>query len=210
MGANLAVQGRFFAAIAPLVPRAMGMALRSLGISGRLVERNLAVSPVTNALIRTTAAATIVSGGVKSNVLPQEARAVINFRILPGDTMAGVLEHVRGVVGDQVSVRVLEGGLSSDPPPLSNPDSAAFGLVADSIERVFPDVAAVAPWILMGATDARHFTGVAGECLRFVPFRATSGDMTRIHGTGERIRVSDADGVVAFYMRLIEAACATA
>ncbi|NQV07425.1 hypothetical protein HQ535_12820 [bacterium] len=61
----------------------------------------------------------------------------------------------------------------------------------------------------MGATDARHFTEVAGACLRFVPFRASPDDMTRIHGTGERIRVSDADGVVAFYTRLVEAACGT-
>ncbi|NQV07424.1 M20/M25/M40 family metallo-hydrolase [bacterium] len=126
MAANLEVQNRFFEAIAPVVPRAMGLALGNLRISGRLVEKRLGSVPVTNALIRTTAAATMMSGGVKSNVLPQEAGAIINFRILPGDTIAGVLDHVRGVVGDDVSVRVLEGGLSSEPPPLSDPDSAAF------------------------------------------------------------------------------------
>ena len=155
------------------------------------------------ALIRTTSAATIVHGGVKSNVLPQEAEAVVNFRILPGDTAESVIDHVRSIVGDEVHVTTRAFGESPpDPPPLSSTSSDAFRTVTATIGEVFPGVT-VAPWILLGATDSRYFRGIADDVYRFAPFTVTPGDMGRIHGTAERIRLGDAAGAVAFYRRLI-------
>ena len=72
--------------------------------------------------------------------------------------------------------------------------------------RLFDDVA-VAPWILMGATDSRYFAPIAENVYRFTPFRMGPADLSRIHGTGERVRVDDADRAVAFFTTLVRRAC---
>jgi carboxypeptidase PM20D1 len=81
-------------------------------------------------------------------------------------------------------------------------------MLAEAITETFPD-AAVAPWVVMGATDARHYLPVAAGVYRFGPFRFTPDDMSRAHGTGERLRLSDADGALAFYRTLVKKACGT-
>jgi carboxypeptidase PM20D1 len=208
MPARPDVQAGLFHVLGRMMPGLRGMMLRRADRLGRLAERRLSAERQTNALIRTTGAATVIEGGVKPNVLPQQARAVVNYRILPGDTVDGVLEHVRSVVGDSVEVRPLEGGFAGDPPPVSETSSAAYRLVAGTIEDVFTDAVA-APWILMAATDGRHFARIADGVFRFAPFRLTPADMERIHGNGERVRVSDAERAVGFYSRLIRRACGT-
>lgn len=203
MPARLDVQQPFLRALASVMRGPRALVLKHADRLGWIVERSLSASPLTSALIRTTAAATMVSGGVKSNVLPQEAEATVNFRILPGDTAEAVLDHVLSVVGDDVQVTAREFGDSPpQPPALSSTESEAFQFVTDAIGRVVPGVT-VAPWILLGATDSRYFRDLADDVYRFSPFTVTPEDMGRIHGTAERIRVSDAPGAVAFYRHLI-------
>ena len=206
--AQLDTQAGFFAALAPVLGGLGGVVLRNADRLRPLVERRLAASPPGNALIRTTTAVTMISGGVKPNVLPQSARAVVNFRVMPGDTVAGVLAHVRAVVDDGIAVRQLDGGFSAEPSRLSSTDSEAFRVVAEAIGEVFPD-AAVVPWIVMGATDSRHYLPVAADVYRFSPFRLTPADMSLMHGTGEKLRLSAAEGALAFYRTLVRKACGT-
>ena len=204
--ARLDSQAGFLAALGPVLGGLNGLVLRHADRARRLVERRLAATPPGNALIRTTTAVTMIEGGVKPNVLPQSARAVANFRVIPGDTVAGVLAHVQQVVGEGVTVRQLPGGFSAEPSPLSSTGSEAYRVVVETIGEAFPD-AAVAPWIVMGATDARHYIPIAADVYRFSPFRLTPADMSRMHGTGERLRLSDADGALAFYRALVQKAC---
>jgi carboxypeptidase PM20D1 len=206
MPARLAVQRPFFEAIAPVLPKPLAMAVRNAERLGPIVERRFSASPATNALIRTTTAVTMVEGGVKPNILPQKAKAVVNFRIMPGDTAASVLTHVQSVVGGGIIVGVGEGGFTSEPSPLSDTDSAAFSLIAGTIGDVYSGVT-VAPWILMGATDSRYYAPIADNVFRFSPFSATPDDLIRLHGTGERFRIADADRAVEFFLRLIRRAC---
>lgn len=206
--ARLDVQAGLLAALAPAVGGLAGLALRNLERLQPLAERRLSAFPAGNALIRTTGAVTMIEGGVKPNQLPQSARAVANFRLLTGDTVAGVLAHVRRVAGEGVAVRPLEGAFTAEPSVLADTGSASHRLVAETIEEVFPD-ATVAPWIVLGATDSRHYLPIAENVYRFTPLRLALDDLSRMHGTGERLRLGDADGAVAFYRRLIGRACGT-
>ena len=202
MPARLGAQRAFLETVARVMRGPRAVLLRNLDWTGRVVERVLAKTPHTNALIRTTAAATMIRGGVKSNLLPQEATAIVNFRILPGDTASAVLDHVRSVVGDGIKVRAVDFGATSDPAPPSSTDSTGYRLIASTIAETFPRVT-ITPWILLGATDSRYFAPVADGVYRFAPFTAAMSDLSRIHGTGERLAVADAGPAVAFYRRLI-------
>lgn len=202
MPTRLGPQREFFEVLASVSRGPRRWMLSRLEITGKLIERLLTRSHETNALIRTTAAATVIRGGVKSNVLPQEASAIVNFRILPGDTATGVIDHVRSVVGDEVRVRAIDFGKSSDPAPPSSTDTEGFHLIASTVGEVFPR-ATPTPWILLGATDSRYFTPIADGVYRFAPFQVTTEDLGRVHGTGERVRVADAAAAVSFYRTLL-------
>ncbi|HVR69657.1 MAG TPA: M20 family peptidase [Vicinamibacteria bacterium] len=187
--------------VGPEMPFGMRLLFANRWLFGPLIERNLARNPSTNAAIRTTTAATVFEGGPRHNVLPSQARAVVNFRILPGDSVAAVRQHVRDVVNDPaVVVTVLDP--ATEPSPVSPTDSAAWMVLQRTTRQVFPD-AVVAPYLVTGGTDARHFSGLTPNVYRFTPTRMTLPDLTRVHGTNERVSVSNYAEAVQFYAQLL-------
>lgn len=178
------------------------MVMANLWLWQPLVIRQFAAAPTTNAVVRTTTAATIFEAGIKDNVLPIRARAVINFRIIPGDTSDAVVAHVRQVIDDS-RIRIAKlGGLSSEPSPESDNASPSFALLARTIREVYPEVV-VAPVVTIGATDARYYVKLSKNIYRFLPLPTEAGDLSRIHGTNERVAVEDFARAIIFYRQLI-------
>ena len=193
---------RLFEFLGPEMGLTSRVALANLWLFGPLVRSRLADAPETDALIRTTTAPTMLEGSVKENVLPVRARGVVNFRIRPGDTVAGVLEHVRAVIADpRVRIAAL-GPTLSEASPESRITSDGFTAIARTIREVFPH-AVVAPSLVLGATDSRHYAGLGADVYRFLPFRVRPGDLRRVHGIDERIGVDDYRDTVRFYAQLI-------
>ncbi len=196
------VSRALFDYLAPELPFSRRVIFANLWLFEPVVKRFLASSPGTNATLRTTTAVTMVSGSPKDNVLPNEAEAVVNFRVLPGDDVEGVLEHVRAAVGDE-RVEVAPLGTGSEPSPVSDPDSPSFALLQRTIGEIFPG-ALVAPALVLGGTDARYYTGVSDDVYRFGPYRFGPEDMGRAHGIDERVGVDDHADAIRFYVRLLE------
>jgi carboxypeptidase PM20D1 len=191
-----------FVYLGPEMPFAQRMAFANTWLFGPLIRRQLAGSPSTDAALRTTTAPTMFEGSPKDNVLPIRARAVVNFRILPGETLESVTERVRRTIDDpRIEIRPF-GGLASEPSPVSRTDTPAFRALHRAIRQVFPE-AVVSPFLVLGATDARHYTGLSENVYRFLPVRMTSEDLSRIHGTNERISVRDHAAAIRFYRQLI-------
>jgi carboxypeptidase PM20D1 len=143
--------------------------------------------------------------GVKDNVLPISATAVVNFRILPGETVESVTERVREVIDDD-RVQIRDVSSSRDPSPVSDPTGPAYLL----LERTIREAAGVAdlivaPYLVMGGTDAKYYAGRSRNVFRFLPARLGEGDMDRFHGTNERLAVESLAGSIAFFQRLIRA-----
>jgi carboxypeptidase PM20D1 len=162
----------------------------------------LAASPGTDALIRTSIAPTMLEGSVKENLLPSRARAVVNVRILPGDSVAAVAAHVRRVV-DDLRVAVAPRGPTYDPHPPSDVRGEPFALLARSIREAVPQ-ALVAPALLVGTSDARYYEDFCDQVYGFRPIRLTNEDLARFHGIDERVAVEDLALAVRFFARLIE------
>ena len=200
------VQGaaaEMFAAVAPELPFAQRLALSNLWLFRPLVERTLQKGAATNAMMRTTTALTIVNAGNKENVLPGRAEAVVNFRILPGETTQSVQAHVKAVVADE-RIKIEPVGAGSEPSRLSSSQSAPFKLIERTVREVFPD-SIVAPGLMLAASDARHFDGLSEQSFRFMPIRFNTEDLKRPHGTDERIAVDQLVDMVRFYHRLLQA-----
>jgi carboxypeptidase PM20D1 len=187
--------------LAPEMPLARRAVMANLWLLEPLLVREARRSPSLDASLRTTIAPTVIAGGVKENVIPTTARAVINFRILPGDSVPGVVEHVRRAVDDpHVEVRLV--GTAEEPSTVSDPEAPFFRLLQRTIEQVFPE-AVVAPYLTVGATDARHFRELTPNVYRFLPCRFGPADLTRMHGVDERVAVDDLFAAIRFYRALL-------
>jgi carboxypeptidase PM20D1 len=184
----------------PLGPR---LVMANRWLFGGLLAARFGKTSYGNALLRTTTALTVLQAGVKENVLPSTARALVNFRILPGDSVSTVLEHVRVVVADpRIGVRPLQ-EFSSNPSPVTSVDAEPFQLLARTIRQVLPGTV-VTPWIVVGATDSRHYAGLTPNVLRFVGATIGIEDVRTIHGTNERIGVQAYADAVRVYLQLLK------
>jgi carboxypeptidase PM20D1 len=167
---------------------------------GGLLDSQLSSTPVINAMIRTTTAPTMLNGSVKSNVLPIEATALINFRLHPRDTTESVTNHVRSVVGsNDVEVRFLGGREASE---ISSWDSPGFKIVSSSLKKVYGEIVPV-PGLMIAASDTRHYSKIADNSFRFNPFFIVPEDMTGIHGTNESIEVDSFISGIKTYVEII-------
>ena len=190
------------ARLAPAAALPFRAVYANLWLFAPIVEPQLARVPTSNASIRTTTAETIVRGGVKDNVLPTEASAVVNFRILPGDTVQNVIDHVRDAIGDPGVKITVEPG-AHDPSIISPADNDAFRTVQRTILEMFPEVAVVSPYLMLGATDSRSYQIVARNIYRFTPTVMEPDDFERIHGTNERMSIDAYARSIAFFVQLI-------
>jgi carboxypeptidase PM20D1 len=189
--------------LAPEMPFFQRLVLSNLWLTSSFVVGGLEKRTETNPMVRTTTAPTMLEAGVKENVLPSTARAVVNFRILPGETIAEVMEHVTDAIHDErVTVNKLERTLS-EPAPASSTDGAGYKTLVAMLHEFFPD-AVVVPGVVNGATDSRHFQQVASDVYRFVPRTMVKSDLKRIHGTDERVGVADMGTEVRAYRRIVK------
>ena len=203
LGARLeGASHHLFQTVGPHLPMAQRSLFANLWLARPVVLTALERNPTTNAMVRTTTAVTVFQAGTKDNVLPTQARAVINFRILQGDSVAGVLSHVRRVVDDpRVEVR-RAGRFHSEPSGVSDPESPAFRSLERSILAVAPDVI-TAPYLVVVVSDARHYADLSRDVFRFLPLRLASTDLARMHGIDERVAIADYERAVRIYRQVL-------
>lgn len=167
-----------------------------------VLNRVLAADPSTNAGIRTTTAVTMLQGSVRDNVLPIIASAVVNFRILPGDTVESVMDYVVNVVDDPSITVAPYDGFGSNPSVVADTSSKGFQVLSEVIREVSPGIV-IAPRLVVAATDARHFNEVAKNSFRFVGIELGKHELAGIHGTDERVSVASYAEAVKIYYGLI-------
>jgi len=165
-----------------------------------IILRVFAGKPSTNAQTRTTTALTIFKSGMKENVLPATASAKVNFRIAPSDTIESVVTRVRSVINDdRIKIKIGDG---TEPAPVTSSDTKQFEIIHKSIRQTFPEVL-VAPGMMIGATDTKHYWNITSNIFRFTPMTLTSHDLPRLHGVDERLSVDGFSSIVAFYRRFL-------
>ncbi len=200
----LAVRGlaqQMFETLAPEMHGLNRVVLSNLWLFRPIVERQLGQGASTNALTRTTTALTVVGAGDADNVLPGRANATVNFRLLPGDSSDAVVDHAATVIANPaITIRKTNG--FSEASPVARTDAPGYRLIERTLRQLHPDVV-VAPGLMVGATDSRHFATVADDIYKFSAVRARPEDLKRFHGTDERISTANYVELIQFYQQLI-------
>lgn len=152
------------------------------------------------ALVRTTFAFTMLEGSHANNVLPAVASATINIRVSPFDTIEKIIAHIKKVVGKDIEVEVINGFEACQE---SSFESEQFKKIETTVLETFGKDIIVCPYIMLGATDSRHFTKISKNVYRFSPMVLTKEDRSGIHGINEKISVENYLKSVQFYKRLL-------
>ncbi|GAA5028226.1 M20/M25/M40 family metallo-hydrolase [Microbacterium fluvii] len=201
----------------PRVPRAISRMLRLLADRtpgpARLLYRALAAAPPVTArvlaamggepaaMVRTTVAATMQSGGTADNVLPSQASATINLRIALGETVESTVRRVRRRIADpEVAVEIVSG---DEPSPETSVDGPQFALLAEALGVSHPEAAAV-PYVMMAATDSRAFHRRFPAVFRFAPLEMSAAQRAAIHGVDERVEIAALERGERFHRELIQ------
>ncbi|MCW4386727.1 M20/M25/M40 family metallo-hydrolase [Salinibacterium sp. SYSU T00001] len=164
-----------------------------LALFGRLSDE-------TAAIIRTTSVVTQLDGAMAANALAERAVATVNIRIAVGSSVTEAIEHVRRAVDDPL-VR-LEALHPSEPSPVSPTHGFAWEAIKASIEETYPGTI-VTPYVMLAASDSRHFTRISDHVYRFSPFEMSKDERGTLHAKNERIRISTFLRGIEFYRRLL-------
>ena len=174
----------------------------NLFITKPLLLMGLAAGSTGSAMVRTTAAPTMLKGSTAPNVLAERAEAVVNFRISPDDSVQKLLDHIKKVVGKDISIEVIQ---AYEPSAVSSINTEAYDKIAGAISNIYPGYV-VAPYLMIAATDSRRYIDIADGVYRFQPFRSMSEDLNTIHAVGERLSIASLYEAVAFFIRLVKSA----
>ncbi len=201
---------RYFEGLAALEDDDIGKWMRSMETTdrGEHAQRVISdASPLWNAMLRDTVAPTVLTAGVANNVIPAEARANLNVRLLPGDSINGVVNDLNKLVNDpQVKLEVQpNAGLAS---PSSSLESEFYGVISKVVSQEFGGAPAL-PFQSTWLTDSAQLRLHQVQALGLVPFPLTQDDLKRMHGDDERIPLASfAKGVDVLSKIVVEFAVA--
>lgn len=183
--------------VGPVMPFAQRMAFANPWLFKPLVISTYEKTGAGNAMIRTTFVPTIIEGGIKDNIVPTVAKATANLRLLPGDDSKSVLAKLNDIVADE-RVKIELTGPVSEASPVTSAQGFGFQKIAASIRKSYPGAVA-APFLMIGATDSRHFTGVSDNIIKFSPMVDPIG----FHGIDERVSMESFQTALWFYEQLL-------
>jgi acetylornithine deacetylase/succinyl-diaminopimelate desuccinylase-like protein len=195
---------RYFEGIAPLQDGEISKWIRSLDTSdrGEHAARVIAdANPMWNAMMRDTISPTMLTAGVRANVIPSEARATLNVRLLPGNTITALLAELNKLVNDpQVKLEVQpDPGLAA---PDSSLESEFYAAIVKASAGEFGG-APVLPFQSTWATDSAQLRLHNVQAYGLVPFPLTDEDIKRMHGDDERIPAAAFAKGVSLMVRLV-------
>ncbi len=192
-------------AMAPYLPVGQRVAMANLWITSPWVQRALEKNPMSAALMHTTTSPTMLAAGIKDNVLPPEASAVVNFRIAPGETVESVIARVTQVIGDSLIHIAPIDSVGVGPSAVSSVEGRAWNVLSAAVQGISPsDPPPVIPYLVMGGTDAKYWGPHSDKVYRFLPIPLGDGDRARVHGVNERVSIPDFATSVSFFARLIQ------
>lgn len=158
-------------------------------------------NPATNALVRTTTAITMAEGSNAPNVISPVAEVVVNFRILPGQTVSDVEKHVARLCKDyDTEIETVSG---RNPSGTSPQNTRGFEIIGESLAAIYPDALATA-YLTIGGTDSYKYQLVSDNIYRFMPVCLTAAEQETIHNDNESITLENYAKMIDYFQYIME------
>src|SRR5467141_2362428 len=199
-----AIVKRYFEGLAPLEDDEIGKWMRSMDTPDRGEHAQRVISdanPLWNSMLRDTISPTVLTAGVANNVIPAEARANLNVRLLPGDSVSTVMNDLNKLVNDPLVRLEVQpnAGLAA---PSSSLESEFYGVISKVVSREFGGAPAL-PFQSTWLTDSAQLRLFQVQALGLVPFPLTQDDLKRMHGDDERIPLAAFDKGVDVLAKIV-------
>jgi carboxypeptidase PM20D1 len=183
--------------LGPEMPFVQRMAFANQWLFKGLILNNYEKSPQSAAMVRTTMVPTIIDAGIKDNVIPTVAKATVNLRLLPGDLSEAVIDEVKRKIGDE-RVEVQRLNINEEATPVTSASNSGYRNIDAAIKKSLTQTIS-APFLMIGATDSRHFYDVSKDIIKFSPMIDPIG----FHGIDERVSLDSYKTALWFYENLI-------
>ena len=166
----------------------------------------MAKNEVTRAMLHTTIAPTIFNAGIKDNVLPPSATAVVNFRPMPGDTPEVIMEHVKNAIDDD---RITMRDISASTPATNIADAStgAYKMLEKTIRQIWGNDLIVSPFFVVGGSDSKHFQSrsFAPDVYTITAIQLENTEEFKgFHGVNERILVEEYAKSIGFFYQIFD------
>jgi carboxypeptidase PM20D1 len=196
---SVPMQG-FIKSLGPEMPFVQKMAFANPWLFKGLIIGTYDKSAPGSAMLRTTIAPTIINAGIKDNVIPTQAKATVNFRLLPGDLSEDVIDRVKKIIdNDHVKISRLDAGAMAEASAVTPMDGYGYQKVETTIKKSYPNLLS-SPFLMLGATDSRHFGEVSDNIVKFSPMIDPIG----FHGIDERVSLESYQTALWFYEQLLK------
>ena len=167
-----------------------------------LINNFLSDSPTMNAVIRTTTAPTMLSASNRLNVLASEAVGTVNFRLHPRDNPEKIINFVKDLISNEnIEVKNLSAGTLAS--SVSDWETEGYRAISNSVREVYGDII-VAPGLMVGGSDSKHYAKAAKNSYRFNPFPLSANELSGLHGIDERIKKDDFLNGIRSYIKIIQ------
>nr|XP_026691312.1 N-fatty-acyl-amino acid synthase/hydrolase PM20D1-like [Ciona intestinalis] len=161
---------------------------------------------MTKSMIQTTTAVTMIHGGLKSNVIPPSAWAIVNHRIHPSQTIQQIIDRDIAVINDdRVHVEKMKNFVAAEAHPVSPHDPTKdwpYHVLEKSVRQIYPKAVAL-PVSMVANTDTRHFLDFTKHIFRHNPVRLHVKELSMIHGRDEFITRSSFESSINFFYHLM-------
>lgn len=186
--------------VGPHAPFALRMVVANLWLFGPLLTAlSSKLGGELNAMMRTTMAFTTLQGSPQINVLPGEATAGVNLRLINLDTPESAEARLRRIIhNDKVEVRTVHAQSAS-------PYAAAEGEHWDKLSKAVGETwqgCIVSPYLMLACSDSRHYSEICRDVYKFSAMALSREQRGLIHNNDERIPVSEIARTVEFFTRL--------
>jgi len=179
----------FFDNIGGAMPFTSRLAIANQWLLKPVLLSQLTKNNTTNALVRTTTALTMMKGSDGANVLSPEVEFVVNFRLIPGNSVKEVREHIaKATEGFDVEVEDIDN--TREASAVSPTDTKAYKMIEAGIKEIYPETI-VTPYLTMAATDAYKYQIVSKNIYRFMPIKINRSEQQSIHSTNEYISIEN-------------------
>ena len=165
-------------------------------------EKIAAANPIWNSMVRDTIAPTMLHAGIRPNVVPSEAQATLNVRLLPGNSIDALLLKLKELVNNPQITFQADTSIG-EAAPSSSVDSALFKTIQQATQQEFPDTPVI-PMMSTEATDSTDLRLRNVQAYGLLPFPLTEEDALRMHADNERIPLDSFRKGIEYLYRIVD------